>query len=196
MGEDQYSGYLEDYSQLQNTRDTKGDAVLRYVSPRLTSQNYKKIMVDPVQYFPEPQATEKVSAEVLKQIKEYANYALRREIGKKIQVVDQPGPDTVRMKVALTAVGKSAEGLKPYQYVPVALVLTGARAAAGGHPEQATVFLEAEMTDSVNGDRLAIAVRSGTGERVAKVRDSGSPVTLDSVKPLLDMWAEAYADFF
>ena len=162
----------------------------------MTSQNYKKIMVDPVQYFPEPQATEKVSAEVLKQIKEYANYALRREIGKKIQVVDQPGPDTVRMKVALTAVGKSAEGLKPYQYVPVALVLTGARAAAGGHPEQATVFLEAEMTDSVNGDRLAIAVRSGTGERVAKVRDSGSPVTLDSVKPLLDMWAEAYADFF
>ena len=33
MGEDQYSGYLEDYSQLQNTRDTKGDAVLRYVVP-------------------------------------------------------------------------------------------------------------------------------------------------------------------
>ena len=51
------------------------------------------------------------------------------------------------------------------------------------------------MTDSISGDRLAIALRSGTGERITKVRDSGAMVTLDSVKPLLDMWAKAYSDF-
>lgn len=193
--ESNYSGYLKDYSQLEKEKDAKGDTVLRFVSPRLSSENYKKVIIEPVQYYPEPQPTEEVSKEVLEQITEYIGQALRRELGKKIQVVEQPAPDTLRMRIALTAVGKSDVALKPRQYIPVALVLTGARAAAGAHPEEAGIFLEAETTDSVTGERLAIAVRSGTGERLKNFKRSENTVSVDSIKPLLDTWAEAYAEF-
>jgi hypothetical protein len=192
---DQFSGFLNDYSQLNETKDATGMTVLRFVSPRMSRENYQQLIIEPVQFFPEPKPTEQVTAETLGQIKEYADQALRREIRQKVPLVGEPGPGVARLRVALTAVGAKSEGLKPYQYVPVALVLTGARAAAGGHPQQASVFLEAEMTDSVSGERLAIAVRGGTGERLRALKEGGKAVSLDAVKPLLDRWARAYADY-
>jgi hypothetical protein len=191
--ESRYSGFLQDYTQLEASRDDTGKPMLRYVSPQLTSGQYKNLILDPVQFFPEPQPTEQVSGDTLAEIKDYINMALRRELGESIQFTNQPGPDTIRMRVALTGVGAKAESLKPHQYIPVALVLTGARAAAGGHPEQSEIYLEAEITDSVKGDRLAIVVRSGKGERVKKIRSESDNVTLDSVKSLIDNWASAYA---
>lgn len=191
----QYSGYLEDYSQLEKTKDTKGDIVLRFVSPLLKKENYQKVLIEPVQYFPEPEPTDNVSAQTLEDIKTYIDTEFRKKVNEKVPVVDQPGPGVVRMRVALTAIGAETENLKPYQFVPVALVITAGHAAAQGRPEKAVLYLEAQMVDSVNGERLAVAVREGTGERLKKLKQSGRTVTLDSVKPLLDRWAEAYADF-
>jgi hypothetical protein len=51
------------------------------------------------------------------------------------------------------------------------------------------------MSDSISGERLGIAVRKGTGERLKKVRQSGTELTVESLKPLLDRWADAYAKF-
>ena len=48
------------------------------------------------------------------------------------------------------------------------------------------MFLEAEMTDSVSGERLGLAVRRGTGQRLKKTQESGREVTLESIQPLLD----------
>lgn len=193
--ESQYSGFLQDYSQVKNETDATGDKVLRFVSPKLKSKGYNKVLIEPIQYYPEPTESEKVSAESLAQIQTYSGEAMIREIGEFTEIADKPGEGVARMRVALTAVGASKAGLKPHQYIPVALVLTGARAAAGAHPEDATLLLEAELTDSINGERLAVAIRSGTGERLKSMRQSGSVVTLESVKPLLDAWAKAYAKF-
>jgi len=115
------------------------------------------------------------------------------EIQRIMPVVDQSGDGVLRLRIALTGVGKEAKNLKAYQYVPVALALTGARAAAGRHPHEAKLFLEAEIQDSVSGERLAIAVRGGTGERVAKIKE-GQNVTLEAVKPLLDRWIMAFVE--
>lgn len=195
VDESQYSGFLQDYSQMNIEEDANGVQVLRFVSPTLKSQGYNKVLIEPIQYYPEPKETEEVTAETLDQIKAYIDEAMRREIGQIAKIVDKPGDGVARMRVALTAVGADAEGLKPRQFIPVALVLTGARAAAGHHPHNASLFLEAELTDSVNGGRLAIAIRGGKGDRLQSARTSGSPVTLTSVKPLIDGWAKAYAKF-
>lgn len=190
-----YSGYLKDYSQLQTAVDTEGEKVLRYVSPKLLAGEYKKIIFEPVQYYPEPQPTEEVSAQTLKDIRLYIDQKLREEISKKMEVVNNPGPGTLRLRIALTSIGKDTEGLKPYQFIPVALVLTGAKAAAGYHPHSAKLYLEAETQDSVTGERLAIAVRAGKGERLAKIAGAGHTVQLESIKPILDDWIAAYSNF-
>lgn len=194
MDKEDQSGFLQDYSELQKTKDTAGNPLYRYVSPRLDAGIYKKIIVEPIQYFPEPQPTEDVNAKTLDDIKSYIDQQLKAEIGKRMQIVDEPGEGVMRFRTAITAVGKEAKDLKPYQFVPVALVLTGAKAAAGQHPYEAKLFVEAEITDSVSGERLGLAVRSGTGERVAKIQE-GYDINLDALKPLLDQWIKAFVDY-
>lgn len=196
VSQDEFSGYLDDYSQLEKEKDKKGEAVLRFVSPRLNHDNYQKVLIEPVQYFPEPNPTDKVSSQTLDDIKKYIDEEFKKQVNERVAVVDQPGPGVIRMRVALTAVGAETENLKAYQYVPAALVLTAGQAAVQGRPKQAVLYLEAEMSDSVSGERLAIAVRGGTGERLKKLRQEAGPtVSLDSLKPLLDQWADAYTEF-
>jgi hypothetical protein len=77
------------------------------------------------------------------------------------------------------------EGLKPYQYVPMAFVVTTAKRAATGAPQRAFIVAEVEGTDSVTGELLAQRVRVGTGERLAKIAEQDA-ITLETVKPLLD----------
>lgn len=172
-----------------------GEPVLRYISLRLTSSNYTKVLIEPIQYYPQPKPTENVSAQTLEDIRNYVEEIFRLKVSEKVQVVDQPGPAVARMRVALTAVGVQVEELKPYQYIPVALVLTAGQAAVSGRPQEAALYLEAEMSDSISSERLGIAVRKGTGERLKAVRESGTEVTLESLKPLLDRWADAYSHF-
>lgn len=195
MDKEDQSGFLqEDYSKLQKTKDTAGNPLYRYISPRLDSGIYKKIIVEPIQYFPEPQPTEDVTAKTLHDIKSYIDQQLKAEIGKRKQIVDEPGEGVLRFRTAITGVGKEAEGLKPRQFIPVALAITGARAAAGQHPYEAKLFVEAELTDSVSGERLGLAVRSGTGERLAKIQE-GHDINLDALKPILDQWIKAFVDY-
>ena len=194
MDKEDQSGFLQDYSELQKTKDTAGSPLYRYISPQLGSGIYKKIIVEPIQYFPEPQPTENVTAKTLDDIKSYFDQQLKVEIGKRKQIVDEPGEGVIRFRTAITGVGKKAENLKPRQFIPVALVITGTRAAAGQHPHEAKLFLEAEITDSVSGERLGLAVRSGTGERVAKIQE-GHDINLDALKPLIDQWIKVFVDY-
>lgn len=191
----QYSGFLKDYSKIEKTKDLMGEPVLRYISPRLTQENYTKILIEPIQYYPQPNPTENVSAQTLEDIRNYVEKMFRLKVGEKVSVVNQPGPSVARMRVALTAVGTQTEGMKPYQFIPVALVITGAQTAVSGKPQEAALYLEAEMSDSISGERLGVAVRRGTGERLKKMRQSEAEITVESLKPMLDRWADAYANF-
>ncbi len=59
------SGFLRDYYDLQETRDTQGKTIRAWVSPKLTPANYDAILLDPLVFYPEPRPSEQVSAETL-----------------------------------------------------------------------------------------------------------------------------------
>jgi Protein of unknown function (DUF3313) len=182
------SGFLRDYSSLQETKDTLGKTIRFWVSPKLTPANYNAVLVEPLVYYPEPRPTEQVSAESLRQIITYTNESFQRAIGQRFRVVDRAGPGVLEIRAAISAVAAQGAGLRPYQYVPIAFVATMASNAATGAPQQAFIVFEIEATDSVTGELLAMRVRVGTGERLARV--GGQPViTLDTVKPLVDEFA-------
>lgn len=192
---EQYSGYLKDYSGLQETTDAQGDPVLRkVVSPQLNPNNYNALIIEPTQFYPPPQPSEEVSSQTLFAIGDYLTRTLRQKVGQRVRVVEQPGPGVARLRMAVTSVGAEKEGLKPYQYIPIALVVTTASRAVSGTPEQAKLFVESEVTDSLSNQRLLIGVREGTGERLQRGAASGNVVTLDSLKPLIDRWAESIAE--
>jgi hypothetical protein len=178
------SGFLRDYSRLEDTKDVQGRAIRAWVSPKLAPANYNAILLDPMAFYPEPRPTEQVSADELAKILAYSNEVLRRTLSQRFHVVDRAGPGVVQLRAAFSGVAAQGEGLKPYQYVPIALVATLAtRAATGGTPHRAVIVAEAEVTDSVTGELLGERVRVATGDRLpAGVRT----VSLDSLKPLLD----------
>ena len=179
------SGFLRDYSNLRETKDAQGRTIRAWVSPKLTPANYDAILLDPLVFYPEPRPTEQVSAETLRQILAYSNDVFKRSLSQRFRVVDRAGPGVLRIRGAVTGVAAQDEGLKPYQYVPIALVATMASRGASGPPQRAFMESEVEATDSVTGELLGLRVRMATGERLSQVGDR-KVVTFDTLKPVLD----------
>jgi hypothetical protein len=190
FAQDKNSGFLRDYTRLQAGKDSKGQEIRSWVSPKLTPANYNAIMVDPIIFYPEPQPSQQVSAAELQKMLAYANDALKQSLGNRFNMVDHAGPGVVRISVAFTSVAAKEEGLKPYQLVPLAFVATMAkRSSEGGAPQRAFIVVESQATDSTTGDLLGSRVKVGTGEGLAKTAEA-KVITLEVVKPILDELAQ------
>ena len=188
-----YSGYLGSYQDLKEVEGPNGEKFLRYANPMFTPANYHAVMIGKVEFYPSPEPTEQLSQETIDQIGNYLTDSLRQKIGEKVQVVDKPGPGVAKLKVAITGVAGEKEGLKPYQIIPVAFVITMASRGVSGTPEEAKLVVEAKATDSISGATLMKVVRVGTGEGLEKNTGGERVISLESVKPLIDRWAEAVA---
>lgn len=177
------SGFLSDYSELTTEKDPLGMDRRTWVSALLIGDRYQKFLIEPVIFYPEPQPSDRVPADSLKDLREYLDGVLRQVVRSVLPLADQPGPGVARVRVAVTAVAVGS-GLKPYQLIPVALVST---AASGQSGRDARLAVEAEITDSVTGKPLARSVRQAKGVEVKG--DAG--LTLQQAKPQIDDWAEA-----
>jgi len=165
------------------------------VNPQFTPAHYNAIKLDRVVYYPEPQATADISMDTLTKIRNELDQSLRKKLGEKVKLVDRAGPGVAHVRIAITAVGAETRTLKAYQFIPVALAVTGAKAIAqGGLPRDATVAIETHVTDSVSGDLLYAAVRGGTGERAADAAQAQGGVQLANLQPLIDQWSTGAAN--
>jgi hypothetical protein len=184
------SGFLPDYSKLQQVKDLNGKPIRQWTSPKLTKANYQKILIEKVTFYPEPRGSDQVSDKALSDIQQYMDSQLRTVGLARIPQVSEAGPGVLRAKVAITAVDTSATGLKPWQIIPVALVIQGARAATGNRAENSDLAVEAIVTDSVTNEPLGMSVREAHG---ATLPNSKAQLTLDTVKALIDRWAAGVA---
>src|SRR6185369_9838980 len=148
------SGFLGDYSQLQKTTDSTGATISRAINPAFNPKNYSALLIDPVIFYPEPQPTDTVSMADLEKIRSYINQTLYTQLGKTVRVVDKAGPGVLRLRVAITSVSTQDEGLKPYQYIPIAFLVQAGRGAVQGKPVEGKIFVESELSDSVSGIRM------------------------------------------
>jgi Protein of unknown function (DUF3313) len=188
-GDSKNSGFLKDYSLLQQAQDAAGNQVQRYSNPKLSAGGYSKIMIDPVVYYPEPQPSDKVDAETLEQIKGYLIQTLNQKVGAKAALVDGPGPGVVRMRAAITAVAAQKPGLKPYELIPIGFLVSRLKTPV----LDAVVNVEVELVDSVSGELLGEVVKQGTGNQLGAAADS--KLTFAEVQPVLDAWSTQAADF-
>lgn len=101
------------------------------------------------------------------------------------------GPGVLKLQVAMTGVASTAQGLKPYQVVPMGFVVTMAINTVAGAPQQAKLLVEARATDSMSGEVLSKVVRTNTGERLGRVESNESVITFESVKPIMDDWCDS-----
>ena len=188
-----YSGFLSDYSRLQPSTSPSGSPVMRWISPDLSKGHYTKVYLEPpVLYLGKgQQPTKQVSRETMDQIVAYFGNAQREILQRKGALASAPGPNTLRVRSAITSVRAREEGLKPYEYIPVALVFAEASKAAGKRDEDVTVYVEGEASDSQTGELLAEFARMDKGPELPNEQ---TQLTLKDVQPLLDKWVtEFYA---
>lgn len=182
----QYSGFLKDYSLLKPEKSATGAPVMRWIDPDIKLNQYTHVYIEPSQFYPQPQPTAVISAQALQSITRYFDAALKRELGKDMPLAQGPGPNTIVVRPAITAVSTSTEGLRPYEVVPIALVAAAVNTAAGGRDQNVEIATEAAFLDGQSKKVLAQVVRKGSGK---PLENNKTQLTVDDVKPVLDGWA-------
>jgi len=136
----------------------EGQAALRYVSPAAKWTQYKKIMIQPVTFWSDEQS--KVAVADQQRMVNFLYGALNEQLSKQFQIVDQDGPDVMKLQVALTDVAAATPGLRTITMaVPQARLLsTVKRGATGSYPFVVGAQAEFKLTDSTTGEILAAAV--------------------------------------
>lgn len=183
---DEYSGFLSDYSQLKEAKSPSGAEVMRWVDPKLNLDHYTAAYIEPTQFFPKPKGTTTIPDSTLQSINAYYNQALKRELAKSLPLANAPGPGVIVVRAAITAVSSKTEGLKPYEYIPVALVAAAVSTGAGIRDQETTLGTEAQFLDGADGHVIAQVVRKGTGKPLA---NDAQVMQAADVKSVIDGWA-------
>lgn len=178
------SGYISDYSILKKVQSPDGSSLHRFISQEMKTRGYNKLLLDPVSFYPTPPITDTQTKSTLSSISRYFNSRFRSAMAEKIIVVNEPGEQTLRMKMAITGVKITEKDLSGYQYLPVVML---SNVITGGISEAVVrVQIEVEVVDSLSGELMAAAIKSGVGETL---KDKKAMLTLAKVKPLIDSWA-------
>ncbi|MGH7906064.1 MAG: DUF3313 domain-containing protein [Candidatus Binataceae bacterium] len=156
------SGFLGDYSQLKPGRE--GQTALVYINPNVQWSKYNKVIVDPVQFW--ANADTKVSKEDQQALCTYFHNIVEEDLRKGgFTIVDQPGPDVMRLELALTDANAATPGLRSVSViVPQARVLNMVQSmATGSYAFVGGAQAEGQIIDSVTGERLAASVDKRVG---------------------------------
>lgn len=146
------SGFLKDYSALKPLPEDH--KVLYYEKPDVKWNTYKKLLVDPITVYYHPDAVNRnIQPDELKKLTDYFYDEIIKALGDAYPVVDDPGQDVLRVRVAITDI------------IPTNTVVNLVTAAAVLMPlNMGGASMEAELLDSVSNERLAAIIdrRKGT----------------------------------
>jgi hypothetical protein len=170
IDEDQYTGFLPDYSQLEVTKSPSGVETRRWMDPTVDFSAYDSFMLVPVIFYPEQEPTTEVSQATLDEIKRHFDNSLSAELQKTLTQVTTPGSRTMVIKAAITSVSREDQSLKVYQYIPIALVVTGVMSATGHRDQDTYLNVEVQVDDGASGRPVALAVRRLEGVVVPNAR--------------------------
>ncbi len=181
----EHSGFLKNYQEL--SPGAKDQAVMVYRNKEVDLKPYNKIMLEKVRIFLSPEGKEQgVDPDQLKELADYFNQALMTELKSGYQMVDQPGPDVLRIRTAITDVvpGSPVSGTTT-SIIPVGMVIAGTKGAITGTGiGVGQAAAEVEILDSVTGQRIAAAVdRRAGGQAPFKGK-------MTDAKDAMDYWAK------
>lgn len=179
------SGFLSDYSDL--VKGSEEQLGLIYEKPGLDLSSYKKVMVDHVVIYLSPESdAQAIQPEQMTKLSNYFHKALIKALEKHYPVTDQPGPDVMRIRSAITDVepGHPVGGTMS-SILPIGIVISSAtKATTDSNVGVGRAAVEMELVDSVSGERLAAAVDRREG---SKQVGSGK---WDDVEEAFDHWSE------
>lgn len=183
----QQAGFLQDYSQLEE--DPFGYADGYFEKDNVNWSGYEKVIIDQVMFFLKEDAEYKgFDPDDFNQLAKYWNDSMVKSMGQSYQIVNEPSPNTLRLRLAITNLvpGKPAAGAVT-TVVPVGLAAsTLKKAATGTHIGMGEASFEAEIRDAQTGEVLAAGINSSAG---AKYKVAKSVTKWGQVEGIFDVWS-------
>jgi len=179
------TGFLSDYSKLRPLEGT--DGTYRYIDSNANLRSYTKILIDPVQVFVTPSPDYKgLQPDMLKRMADAFRMEFVGAMLSGYQVVEKPGPDVLRVRLAITGVQPVKPDLGVTDFIPIKAVFNVARSAAGAAPQVAEMSAEAEVLDA--NDRVVGAAVST--RKASKTLPQGEKITWTDLQVIAATWAK------
>ncbi len=148
-----YSGFLKDYSGLQ--KGPEGGPDLVYKKPGVDFSKYKKVMVEPVVFYLKKDAEAKgIQPKVMAELEDAFEKEIVKELNGAYPMVDKPGPDVLRIRIAITDVEPSNPALGTVGAVmPAGMAINLiSNVTTGSSVNVGSASMEAEFLDSETGE--------------------------------------------
>jgi hypothetical protein len=179
------AGFLGDYSRLRTTG--ADEAVLVYLNPALRLRDYDRIVIDPVTVWRADGATlGGVPPDELQAVVATLSAATRHALEGEYEIVERPGPRTLRVRVALTETEGAGAVLDLASPPPTRVPSGSQRLAPGTAALVTSAGIESEILDSLTGQRLMASVDRRAGPK--RLKDGAD--TWDDVANTFVAWAE------
>lgn len=182
------SGFLMDYSRLK-ADDPMKKADWVYINENVNFGSYKKIMMDQVVFVIKDDAKYKgIQADEVKELSEAFAKAVVEALGGSYEFTAEPGPDVMRLRLAITGVvpNKRAVGTIT-TVVPIGLGLSIVKKGlTGSHIGVGGAAFEGELMDSQTGKVLGAAIDAETG---TKYRIDKTVTKYGQIKLIFADWA-------
>ncbi len=180
------SGFLKDYSALKPGEE--GEAHLLFINADANFRKYKKILMDPIAVYAikDSDNLEKIPQDELRNIVNYLDAAVRDRLEDDYRFVSKPGPDVMRLRIAVTdAKGANVLVNTTSSVTPVGLAVSGVKKlSTGASTGVGRATIEVEIVDAQTGERLAAAVDERVGTKLSSFKK------WQGVKDAFDYWAK------
>ena len=152
--EQERTGFISDYSQLERADDT----LFLYLGPRVSSYSKFRIVGPEILFDPNTGKSDKFTDEEIEELKQYFRDHLTQALTENdgFSIVEEPGEGIATIRLGVTALDASLGLLN----VAVTTKITGA--GLGG------AAMEGEMVDSLTGEQLGAWIRWGSGSRITR----------------------------
>jgi uncharacterized membrane protein len=184
------SGFLENYGQLK--AGTEDEAQLIYIDPTVNFKSYTKILMDPIKMYSSEKDSnlKKLSKEEQQSLLNYLDATLRENLKKDYTFVDAPGPDVMRLRVAITDAEDSNVTMDTISSIlPIGMALNVIKVGITGKSSfVGEAGIEAEILDSQTGKRLAAGVDRRVGSKYTGKFDKFNE--WHAVTDSYDFWAQ------
>lgn len=179
---DDYSGFLSDYSQLQEVKGNSDRLLLIWIDPNFKNKAYKKLLIKPVQFYPNPETNDKTKKAFLNDLLQSMNKQLFT-VAKNdaLPVTQTEDSSSIRLESVLTAVSVAKTGLKPREVIPVMLLIAAIESATDRRSHDVTVNLEYRLVDSATNKVMVRGLVRGDTESLKHL-------TLKDASQLLHKW--------
>ena len=160
------SGFLPNYKVMQPVDNTPKDIrAWRCLKPGLIASSYTAVMIEPV-YINQREYTKEITPEGFAQTKKMLEEAIRQAVSRRgdIKIVNQPGPEVLRVAVAITGAEISADSLKPWNFSPIGLDTNAAAYAGSVNSRTPALVVENRITDSQSREFIAGGMVAVQGE--------------------------------